>query len=323
MLAEAGVLVVDNAAARLRPGQGRHRDPDPRRGRSTTATTRVAVGRVVDRRGARRRDGAGPRAAWPPSSRASPTTAPSSSAASRTCCCTARACRARATQLAGRPVVVVVRRPRLGGRAARASSPSSASSDPVLIGVDRGADALLGAGLQPDVVVVDADRATTCPRPRHAAKARDVVVLVDRGDRATGRPSRSSGIGVRPLRFETGATTEDAALMLASPHEAIADRRGRDARHARRVPRPAAHRPRQHLPHPAQGRPAAGGRRARSRCSTTGGSAPGTCWPSLLAGLVALAAAIGVTPVGQEWLDAAPRRPRRPTCIDTVQGLFS
>ena len=36
----------------------------------------------------------------------------------------------------------------------------------------------------------------------------------------------------------------------------------------------------------------------------------------LLAGLVALLAAIAVTPVGQEWIDSLP------TSLDYLQGLF-
>ncbi len=50
----------------------------------------------------------------------------------------------------------------------------------------------------------------------------------------------------------------------------------------------------------------------------------GTCWPSPSPASLALAAAIGVTPVGQEWADAATPAVTDAvtTLIDRVQGLF-
>ena len=61
--------------------------------------------------------------------------------------------------------------------------------------------------------------------------------------------------------------------------------------------------------------PAAGRRRRRAAASTPAGSARATCSLVMLAGLVALAAAIAVTPVGQEWADHAAARRR---CADLL-----
>ena len=79
---------------------------------------------------------------------------PSTCAASGTCCWTAPACPGCGTPLAGRPVVVVTR-----GRGSEQDLRSLRSwlrtTDPVLVGVDEGADALLAAGLRPHLVVGD------------------------------------------------------------------------------------------------------------------------------------------------------------------------
>ena len=91
--------------------------------------------------------------------------------------------------------------------------------NPVLIGVERGADAAPRRRAAPDVVVIDARRArrpAECrdpegsqgrrgpPRPPAAARRRH-------------RPARAAGL--RPLRFESTATPEDAALLLADAAE--------------------------------------------------------------------------------------------------------
>ena len=194
-LVDAGVAAVVNAAPmHLRPlpqpragaarrGRGRRarrsgrgRRPDP----ATARRLRIHDGDRLRRRGAGRarprgrprvgprRDGRRPGPGSAPSSRRSPTTAPSSCAASRTCCCTGRAPRARRPgSRAGRSWSSS--RPRPRAPSCDASGRSSASSEPVLVGVDGGADALLAAGLPPDVVVVG-DRRPTAPSCRRRAR---------------------------------------------------------------------------------------------------------------------------------------------------------
>lgn len=202
------------------------------------------------------------------------------------------------TDMAGRPVVVVVQghdwESELAG-----IRPYIREQHPVLIGVDAGGDALRRAGHTPDIVVVSDARDADLPALETLRRATDVVVLVERGaNRAA--TERFDRLGVRPLRFESGATAEDAALILADSADAslivgvgmhatldeFLDRRraGLASTYLTRLkvgPRlvdAAA------LPHLYDGQV-----RPRHLLAVT------------LAGLVALVAAVGVTPLGQEW----------------------
>lgn len=224
-----------------------------------------------------------------------------------------------ATEMAGRPVVVMVRS-HGWEEELRGIRAFIREQRPVLVGVDRAADALADAGHRPDVVVVTAG--DDLPAAAVLRKARDVVVLVERGaPRSATEPLER--LGVRPLRFETTATTEDAALLLASTRDAslivgvgmhatldeFLDRRraglastfltrlklGPDLVDAAAVPRlyDGAVRPRHLL-------------------------------GALVAGLVAVAAAVSVTPVGQEWVDDLSPTVSSTTThlIDNVRGIL-
>ncbi len=118
------------------------------------------------------------------------------------------------SRMSGRPVAVV-----LEGQKAelRRISAFVRERRPVLVGVDGGADALRDAGHTPDVVVLD-NNGGELPSAATLRAARDVVVRVDRGDR---RPlEHLERLGLRPLRVETSATSEDIALLLAEAGEA-------------------------------------------------------------------------------------------------------
>lgn len=207
------------------------------------------------------------------------------------------------TRLAGRPVVVSVAGPEhrteLEGlkRYLR-------EQHPALIGVNAGAEALLSIGRKPDVVVLSSQFAND-PADRVSAKAlraaKDVVLVVDRGIGRTPTDSLER-LGVRPHRFETGASAEDAALMIASLADAslvigagvhaslddFLDRQrggvgGTFLTRLRVGPRLVD----------ATAVPALYAGRVR-------------VWHLLLvllAGLLAVVAAIAVTPVGREWFD--------------------
>lgn len=224
------------------------------------------------------------------------------------------------TKLADRPVVVAVGGPEHKAELAVLKR-YLREQHPVLIAVDGGADALMALGHKPHVVVLSSPLATEAA-DRVSAKAlrgaRDVVVIVDRGLGKTPMDALER-LGVRPHLFETGATAEDAALMLASlggasliigagVHASLDDfldrqrgglsstfltrlRVGPELVDARAVPQLYAGRVR--LWHLAL---------------------------VLLIGLVAVAAAIGVTPVGQEWFDDL--RPALTDFADFVEGLF-
>ena len=224
-----------------------------------------------------------------------------------------------ATDMSGRPVVVTVRSHGWQDEL-RGIKPFVREQRPVLVGVDHGADALVAAGHRPDVVVVSG--VGDLPSAAVLRKARDVVVLVERGAprSATEQLER---LGIRPLRFETTATAEDAALLLASAREAslivgvgmhatldeFLDRRraglastfltrlkvGPDLVDASAVPQlyDGAVRPR-HLV------------------------------GALVAGVLAVAAAVSVTPVGQQWVDDLSPAVTSSTTdlIDNVRGIL-
>jgi uncharacterized membrane-anchored protein len=222
-----------------------------------------------------------------------------------------------ATRLGDRPVVVVV--PGHEHREELAAIRAFLrEQDPVLIGVDRGADALLAAGHKPDVVVLsdsvdDAER----PSARALRAARDVVVRVDRGGRA--HTDHLERIGVRAHHLESAATTEDVALLLA------------DAGHPSVVVGVGTHatldefldRQRSGLASTYLTRLKMGHRLVDARALPTlyaGRVRPRHLLLVLLAGLVALAAALAVTPVGQEWLGEVTSLTADLT--HDLQGLF-
>ncbi len=225
-----------------------------------------------------------------------------------------------ATEIAGRPVVVAVRS-HGWEQELRGIKPFVREQRPVLIGVDRGADALASAGHRPDIVVVTGGNDDQ-PSASVLRKAKDVVVLVERGAPRSAT-EQFERMGIRPLRFETTATTEDAALLLASSHDAslivgvgmhatLAEfldskrsglastfltrlRVGPDLVDAAALPRlyDGAVRPRHLL-------------------------------GALVAGVVAVGAAISVTPVGHQWVDDASPVVSRTTSdlIDNVRGML-
>jgi len=216
-----------------------------------------------------------------------------------------------ATRIAGRPVVVVAAGS--GSRRRLASIEAFIREQvPVLVGVDRGADLLLDAGHRPDIVLLtntagDADR----PSARALRAARDVVVRVDSGGRL--HSDQLERLGVRPLPVESSATSEDTALLLLEAEEArlivgvglhasleeVLDRQnpGLAGTYLTRLKVG-------HLLVDA----------ASVHLLYSGRVRPRHVFVVLLAGLLAVATAVAVTPVGQEWLTQL---------TDYLQGLFS
>jgi uncharacterized membrane-anchored protein len=124
------------------------------------------------------------------------------------------------TRITGRPVVVVVKafdhvkdlhRIRRFVREQR----------PVLVAVDDGADAMQAVKLRPDILVIGEAGLARSPGSGERVvsddalrSAREVVVHADATDKATGA-ERLERLGVRPLRVATSGTSEDLALLLA------------------------------------------------------------------------------------------------------------
>ena len=221
-----------------------------------------------------------------------------------------------ATDFAGRPVVVVVRSHGWEDEL-RGIRPFVREKRPVLVGVDRGADALVSAGHRPDVVVVTGSSGDL-PSASILRKARDVVVLVEPGaPRTVTEPFER--MSIRPLRFETGATTEDAALLLASAHDAsLIIGVGMHATLAEFLDRRRPGLASTFLTRLKVGPDLVDA--AAVPLLYDGAVRPRHLLGALLAGLVAVAAAVGVTPVGQVWVDDLT--PALSSAVDTVRGLL-
>jgi len=204
------------------------------------------------------------------------------------------------TRLSGRPAVVVVPGRDVQAELARARR-FAREQDPVVIGVGRGADMARRAGLRPHVVVVEADADDAdLPDAVTVQRAADLVVVVARGAGAGGL-ERFERLGLRPLRLESGATAEDVALLVADGGGAsVVVGAGMHATLDEFLDRR-----RSGLASTYLTRLKVGERLVDATALPTLYSGRVRPWHLVgvgLAGLVALGAAIGVTPVGQEWV---------------------
>ncbi len=113
------------------------------------------------------------------------------------------------TSIEGRHVLVVVRGYDYKEDLA-ALRPYIRDYRPVLIGVDGGADALVEAGYQPDMIVGDMDSVSDDVLRSGA----EVVVHAYADGRAPGL-ARVQDLGVEAITFPASATSEDIAMLLA------------------------------------------------------------------------------------------------------------
>ncbi len=204
------------------------------------------------------------------------------------------------TSMKGRPVVVVSDARELAARR-KDLKPFLREQKPVLIGVDAGADALLAAGHQPHVVVVTA--AEEPPSAKAVRAAQDVVMVVEPGATTAGA-ERLERLGARPLRLETTATAQDAALLLADAAEA----RVVVAVGSRATLEEFLDRGRSGLASTYLTRLKVGTRVVDAEAVPTlysGRVRPRHVLLALLLCVIAVAAAIATTPVGQEWAQDA------------------
>ena len=225
-----------------------------------------------------------------------------------------------ATEMAGRPVVVAVRS-HGWEQELRGIRPFVREQRPVLIGVDRGADALASAGHRPDIVVVTGGNDDQ-PSASVLRRAKDVVVLVERGAPRS-VTEQFERMGIRPLRFETTATTEDAALLLASSHDAsLIVGVGMHATLAEFLDSKRAGLASTFLTRLRVG-PDLVDAAALPRLYD-GAVRPRHLLGALVAGVLAVGAAVSVTPVGQQWVDDASPVVSRTTSdlIDNVRGML-
>ncbi len=113
------------------------------------------------------------------------------------------------TQIEGRHVLVVVRGYDYK-EDLQALRPYIRDYRPVLIGVDGGADALIEAGYQPDMIIGDMDSVSDSVLRCGA----EVVVHAYADGRAPGL-QRVLDLGVDAITFPASATSEDIAMLLA------------------------------------------------------------------------------------------------------------
>lgn len=90
-------------------------------------------------------------------------------------------------------------------------------NDPLFVGVGDGAEVLLEAGYQPDVIVTDAEAADVSDSTLRCGA--EVAFCAATGDR-TERLDRLERLGVDARLFVTSGTGEDAALVLAHTQRA-------------------------------------------------------------------------------------------------------
>lgn len=197
-------------------------------------------------------------------------------------------------KLRGRPVLVANRKFHWQDDLARLKRWIK-DRDPVLIGVGNGVEALLDAGYHPDVAVGTIDEISDLA----LNECRHVVAVVSSKKQKT-KEGRFERFGVDPLWFVSSAKSGDLALLLADAS---------DAPVIVEVGGPAG------LNDRLGGSPddAASGFVTRLRVSARVVEAPvvaslsarsASAWPPLLvlvAGVIAVAAAIAATPVGHEW----------------------
>ena len=224
-----------------------------------------------------------------------------------------------ATKLRGRPVVVVVQGYDYREDLNRLKR-FIREQRPVLLGVDAGADALLAAGHKPHLIVAGqkafahtGDSSQMRPVSDQAFRAAgEVIIHGDESGRVVGS-DKVEKLGIRPLHISSGGTSEDVALLLSDIRGAsIVITVGTHATLDEFLDRQRAGLASTFLTRlrvgpkivDAKGVPQLYAGRLR-------------VWQLalvLLAGLIAVAAAIATTPVGQDWWDSLR---------DWIQGLDS
>lgn len=195
---------------------------------------------------------------------------------------------------------------------------------PVVIAVDSAATVLHSRKRRPDVLVVTAagrdDAGGTVP-PKAVKAAKDVIVVAEPGGRSDS--PAVDRVGVRPEVFATTATAEDAALLLAVHGDASL------------VVGAGAHaslddfldRQRGGLSSTYLARLKVGDRLVDARAVPalySGRLHAWHLWTVLLLGVLALLAAVAVTPLGQDVVDQlrAPVADLGSSLISHVEGLF-
>ncbi len=212
-----------------------------------------------------------------------------------------------ATTFAGRSAVVVVRGHDHDGEldAVRAFL---REQSPVVVAVGAAADDVVARGHRVQVLVLDGTDEDDLPGAAVLKSATDVVVRT--GQERTEVTEALERMGIRPLRVDTSASTEDVALLLA--HAGDADLVVGVGMHATLEEFLDSRRP--GLASTYLTRLTLGPRLVDAAAVPrlySGRVRPRHLALVTAAGLLAVLAAIGVTPLGQEWAE---------TLLDQIEG---
>nr|MCW2728160.1 hypothetical protein [Aeromicrobium sp.] len=169
--------------------------------------------------------------------------------------------------------------------------------DPVLIGAGPGADVLIKAGFAPGIVVGALDHISDAA----IKKAGEVVVTTASG--MVDRPERLERHGMEIVTFVATGSDDDLAILLADTNEAaVIVHVGAPSSLPQLLERP-----------PAEAAPMfvarlrAGAKIVDAKSVHHFSSQRHSIWPVLLlllAGIAAVAVAVSITPVGQDWFDS-------------------
>ena len=169
--------------------------------------------------------------------------------------------------------------------------------DPVLIGAGPGADVLLTAGLTPGIVVGALDHISDAA----IKKSGEVVVTTSSG--MVDGPERLERHGKEIVTFVSTGSDDDLAILLADTNDAaVIVHVGAPSSLPQLLERPPAEAARMFV-----ARLRAGAKIVDARSVQHFSSQRHAVWPVLLlllAGVVAVGAAVGITPVGQDWFDS-------------------
>ena len=201
------------------------------------------------------------------------------------------------TAIDGRQVVVVLREFDYA-KDLRALKTFIRENKPVLIGVNAGADALIEAGHRPDLVVTDADEIT-----EKALRCGAEIVAHTGSDSRVRGADRLERMGIPHTVFTASGTAEDAAILLAHAND------------ARLIVMVGSHATlTEFLDKGRSGMASSFLTRATVGSTLVDAKAVARLyehrirtWVVLLVlfvGIVAVAAAIATTPVGQDWWDS-------------------
>ena len=169
--------------------------------------------------------------------------------------------------------------------------------DPVLIGAGPGADVLLTAGLTPSIVVGALDHISDAAIKR----AGEVVVTTASG--MVDGPERLERHGKEIVTFVSTGSDDDLAILLADTNDAaVIVHVGAPSSLPQLLERPPAEAARMFV-----ARLRAGAKIVDAKSVHHFSSQRHAVWPVLLllvAGVAAVAVAVGITPVGQDWFDS-------------------